>query len=362
MLGKDESGNRPLMGITMGDPGGIGAEVILKALGREESYRVCRPLVIGHPSVLNRDMAMAGVQLDMRLVDRPENGAFEFGCVDVWCPLEVHVDRIVICEVCAEAGKAATEWVIHAVELAIANRIDGIVTAPLNKEAMNLAGYAYAGHTELLAEHSGAGRAYLMLASDRLSVSHATGHIPLHEVPDRLTPELICDVIRLTRDALIGLGAFDPRLAVCGLNPHAGENGLFGREDAEIIRPAVERALSNGWRVDGPLPADTTFLKVYNRIYDGVVAMYHDQGHVPAKLVAFDEAVNITLGLPIVRTSVDHGTAYDIAGKGIARAANMMQAIRVGSKLATRKNNPIRTHKNADERQENQRSTPNTKP
>ena len=343
MLGKDESGYRPLMGITMGDPGGIGAEVILKALGREESYRVCRPLVIGHPNILNRDMAMAGVQLDMRLVDRPENGAFEFGCVDVCCPLEVNLDRIAICEVRAEAGKAATEWVIHAVELAIANRIDGIVTAPLNKEAMNLAGYAYAGHTELLAEHSGAGRAYLMLASDRLSVSHVTGHIPLHEVPDRLTSERICDVIRLTRDALIGLGASDPRLAVCGLNPHAGENGLFGREDAEIIRPAVERALSNGWRVDGPLPADTTFLKVYNRIYDGVVAMYHDQGHVPAKLVAFDEAVNITLGLPIVRTSVDHGTAYDIAGKGIARAANMMQAIRVGSKLAARKKQP---HKN----------------
>ncbi len=337
MLGKDGLDNRPLMGLTMGDPCGIGPEVILKALGREESYRVCRPLVIGHPEILKRDMAMAGVQLDVRMVECPEDGAFECGCVDVWCAVDVDVAQITMGEVCAEAGKAAAEWVIHAVDLAMANRIDGIVTAPLNKEAMNLAGYAYAGHTELLAELSGAGRAYLMLASDRLSVSHVTGHIALHEVPNRLTSDLICEVICLTRDALIALGASAPRLAVCGLNPHAGENGLFGREDAEIIRPAVEKAMSKGWRVDGPLPADTTFFKVYHGIYDGVVAMYHDQGHVPAKLVAFDEAVNVTLGLPIVRASVDHGTAYDIAGKGIARAANMLQAIRVGSKLAVQR-------------------------
>ena len=327
---------RPLMGITMGDPCGIGPEVILKALAREESYRVCKPLVIGHTDILKRDMAMAGVRLDVRVVDRPEDGAFECGCVDVWSPVNVDVDmdQIAMGETCCEAGRAAAEWVIHAVDLAMADRIDGIVTAPLNKEAMNLAGYLYAGHTELLAEKSGAGRAHLMLASDRLTVSHVTGHIALHEVPDRLTVDLICDTVRLTRDVLVGLGKIDPKIAVCGLNPHAGENGLFGSEDAEIIRPAVEKALSKGWRVDGPLPADTTFLKVYNGLYDGVVAMYHDQGHVPAKLVAFDEAVNVTLGLPIVRTSVDHGTAYDIAGKGIAKAVNMLQAIRVGSKLA----------------------------
>ncbi len=325
---------RPLMGIAMGDPCGIGPEVIAKALGREESYRLCKPLVIGHPEILKRDMAVAGVRLDVRVVDQPEEGAFEFGCVDIWCPVAVDVDQIAMGTVCPEAGKAAAEWVIHAVDLAMADRIEGIVTAPLNKEAMNLAGYPYAGHTELLAERTGAGRAYLMLASDRLTVSHVTGHIALHEVPERLTSDLICDVIRLTRDALDHMGASDPRVAVCGLNPHAGEKGLFGREDAEIIRPAVEQVLNKGWRVDGPLPADTTFLKAYNGIYDGVVAMYHDQGHGPAKLVAFDKAVNVTLGLPIVRTSVDHGTAYDIAGKGIAKAENMLQAIRVGSKLA----------------------------
>ena len=334
MLEKDDLDKRPLMGITMGDPCGIGPEVILKALAQEESYRVCKPLVIGHPEILYRDMAMAGVQLDVRVVDRPEDGAFEFGCVDVWCPVDVDMDQIAMGEVCCEAGRAAAEWVIRAVDLAMADRIDGIVTAPLNKEAMNLAGYPFAGHTELLAEKSDAGCAHLMLVSDRMNVSHVTGHIALHEVPDRLTVDLIYDTVRLTRDVLIGMGKSDPRIAVCGLNPHAGENGLFGSEDAEVVRPAVEKALSEGWRVDGPLPADTTFLKAYNGIYDGVVAMYHDQGHVPAKLVAFDEAVNVTLGLPIVRASVDHGTAYDIAGKGIAKAVNMLQAIRVGSKLA----------------------------
>ncbi len=334
MIDNDSLDKRPLMGITMGDPCGIGPEVILKALAHEESYRVCRPLVIGHPEILKRDMGMAGVRLDVRVVDRPEDGAFECGCIDVWCPIDVDVDQIGIGKVCREAGRAAAEWVIHAVDLAMVDRIDGIVTAPLNKEAMNLAGYPYAGHTELLAEKSGTARAHLMLVSDRMNVSHVTGHIALHEVPDRLTVDLIYDTVRLTRDVLVGMGKIDPRVAVCGLNPHAGENGLFGSEDAKIIHPAVEKALSEGWRVDGPLPADTTFLKVYNGLYDGVVAMYHDQGHVPAKLVAFDEAVNVTLGLPIVRASVDHGTAYDIAGKGVAKSVNMLQAIRVGSKLA----------------------------
>lgn len=343
MLENDDLDKRPLMGITMGDPCGIGPEVILKALAREESYRVCKPLVIGHPEILYRDMALVGVRLDVRVVDRPEDGTFEFGCVDVWCPVDVDVDQVEMGEVCCEAGRAAAEWVIRAVDLAMADRIDGIVTAPLNKEAMNLAGYLYAGHTELLAEKSGAGRAHIMLVSERMTVSHVTGHIALHEVPDRLSSGLIYDTVRLTRDVLVGMGKPDPRVAVCGLNPHAGENGLFGGEDAEIVRPAVEKAVDKGWRVDGPLPADTTFLKVYNGIYDGVVAMYHDQGHVPAKLVAFDEAVNVTLGLPIVRASVDHGTAYDIAGKGVAKAVNMLQAIRVGSKLAIQRRERRRT-------------------
>ena len=225
---------------------------------------------------------------------------------------------------------------IHAVDLAMADRIDGIVTATFEQGSDESGGLFYMRVIRSCWLRKRAQVAHIscwyLIA---MNVSHVTGHIALHEVSDRLTVNLICDTIRLTRDVLIGMGKSDPKVAVCGLNPHAGENGLFGSEDAEIIHPAVEKALSKGWRVDGPLPADTTFLKVYNGLYDGVVAMYHDQGHVPAKLVAFDEAVNVTLGLPIVRASVDHGTAYDIAGKGVAKAVNMLQAIRVGSKLAT---------------------------
>ena len=329
--------DRPLLGITMGDACGVGPEVILKALAHQEMYEICRPVVIGLADFLLRDMAIAGVDLNIQVVDKPEDGQFVCGIVDVWQPIDVNVAKVHIAKVCPEAGRAAAEWVMAAIDLALANRIDGIVTAPLNKDAMNKAGYDYAGHTELLAERTGSPIAHLMLASERMNVSHVTGHIPLSEVTKRLNTELIYNTILLTRDALIGMGRKNPKLAICGVNPHAGENGLFGHEDAEVIVPAVERAKKNGWLVDGPLPGDTVFFKVYDGRYDGAVAMYHDQGHAPAKLVAFDDAVNVTLGLPIVRASVDHGTAFDIAGKGIAKVVNMLQTIRVGAQLANQR-------------------------
>lgn len=325
---------RPLLGVTMGDACGVGPEVILKALAHEEVYKICRPVVIGQIDFLKRDMSIAGVDLDIHVVNKPEDGQFNCGVVDVWQPIAVDVSQVTLAKVCPEAGRAAAEWAMAAIDLAMADRIDGIITAPLNKEAMNLAGYDYAGHTELLAERTGAPIAHLMLASERMNVSHVTGHIPLAEVTKRLNTDLIYNTILLTRDALIGMGRENPRLAICGVNPHAGESGLFGHEDAEVIVPAVERAQKNGWLVDGPLPGDTVFFKVYDGRYDGAVAMYHDQGHAPAKLVAFDDAVNVTLGLPIVRASVDHGTAFDIAGQGIAKVVNMLQTIRVGTKLA----------------------------
>jgi 4-hydroxythreonine-4-phosphate dehydrogenase len=328
---------RPLLGITMGDACGVGPEVILKALAHREVYEICRPVVIGLADFLLRDMAIAGVDLDIQVVEEPESGQFVCGVVDVWQPIAVDVLQVQLAKVCPEAGRAAAEWVMAGIDLALANRIDGIVTAPLNKEAMNKAGYDYAGHTELLAERTGSPIAHLMLASERMNVSHVTGHIPLAEVTKRLNTELIYNTIVLTREALIGMGRENPKLAICGVNPHAGENGLFGLEDAKMILPAVERAQKNGWLVDGPLPGDTVFFKVYDGRYDGAVAMYHDQGHAPAKLVAFDDAVNVTLGLPIVRASVDHGTAFDIAGQGIAKVVNMLQTIRVGAQLANQR-------------------------
>lgn len=329
--------DRPLLGITMGDACGVGPEVILKALAHREVYEICRPVVIGLADFLLRDMAIAGVDLDIQVVEEPESGQFVCGVVDVWQPIAVDVLQVQLAKVCPEAGRAAAEWVMAGIDLALANRIDGIVTAPLNKEAMNKAGYDYAGHTELLAERTGSPIAHLMLASERMNVSHVTGHIPLAEVTKRLNTELIYNTIVLTREALIGMGRENPKLAICGVNPHAGENGLFGLEDAKMILPAVERAQKNGWLVDGPLPGDTVFFKVYDGRYDGAVAMYHDQGHAPAKLVAFDDAVNVTLGLPIVRASVDHGTAFDIAGQGIAKVVNMLQTIRVGAQLANQR-------------------------
>ncbi|MBT3605383.1 MAG: 4-hydroxythreonine-4-phosphate dehydrogenase PdxA [Candidatus Latescibacteria bacterium] len=325
---------RPLLGVTMGDACGVGPEVILKALAHKEMYEICRPFVIGHTEFLKRDMAIAKVDLDIQIIDQPQDGQFQCGVVDIWQPIDVDASKVEIAKVCPEAGRAAAEWVMAAIDLAMTNEIDGIVTAPLNKEAMNLAGYDYAGHTELLAERTGAPIAHLMLASERMNVAHVTGHIPLNEVTQRLNTDLIYNTIELMRNALVAMGRENPKLAICGVNPHAGENGIFGKEDAEVIVPAVTRAQANGWLVDGPLPGDTVFFKVYDGRYDGAVAMYHDQGHAPAKLVAFDDAVNVTLGLPIVRASVDHGTAFDIAGQGIAKVVNMLQTIRVGTQLA----------------------------
>lgn len=324
----------PILGITMGDVCGVGPEVIAKAFVRDDLYQLCRPLVIGDAYALEDACRTVGANLEIRAIDAPEEATFEPGTVDVMNPLTLDPASWEKGQVRADAGRAAAEWVIEAVNLAVADRIDGIVTAPLNKEAMNLAGYVYPGHTELLAERAGGHDVRLMLASERMSVAHVTGHVALHEVPERLTQKRVYDTIVMIRDALVKMGKPSPKLAVTGLNPHAGENGLFGEEDELIIRPAVEQGREMGWEIDGPLPADTTYFKAYDGQYDGVVAMYHDQGHAPMKLVAFDTAVNVTLGLPIVRTSVDHGTAFDIAGTGTAKEGNLIHAVRVGARLA----------------------------
>jgi 4-hydroxythreonine-4-phosphate dehydrogenase len=318
----------------MGDACGIGPEVILKALGHSEVYRLCRPMVIGHPGLLEDCLSNLGANLEVREVNSPEEAECEWGTVDVLSPIELDTSKIHQSEVCPEAGRGAVEWVVTAVDLAVAGRIDGIVTAPLNKEAMNLAGFKYAGHTELLGERAGGHDVRLMLASEKLNVVHVTGHVALADVPERLTEDRVYDTIVLLDRALKDMDRATQRIAVCGLNPHAGESGLFGNEDSEVIQPAVDRALAAGIEAIGPLPADTVFFKAYDGIFDGVVAMYHDQGHAPAKLVAFDKAVNVTLGLPIVRVSVDHGTAFDIAGKGIADETNMLHTLRLGAKLA----------------------------
>ena len=321
---------RPLLAVTMGDPCGIGAEVIAGALARDEPWRVCRPLVVGDAGLLRRH---AGRARAVVAVTVPQDLPDDDRVLPVWEPIAVDIGALRPGQVCREGGRAAVAWVCAAVDLALAGDVAGLVTGPLNKEAMHLTGYPWAGHTELLAARTGARSVRMLLAAERLKVVHVTTHVALRDVPGRLDAERVDDTIRLGGQALVDLGCPRPRIGVAGLNPHAGESGLFGDEDEAVLGPAVARARAAGWDAVGPLPADTLFQRAHAGQFDLVVAMYHDQGHIPIKLVAFAEAVNITLGLPIVRTSVDHGTAFDRAWKGIANPESMLEAIHVAVRM-----------------------------
>ncbi|GEM_PF-4996 len=324
----------PLLAITMGDICGIGPEVIAKALAREEVYRRCRPLVIGHRPALKAALRFASRPLSIRPVASPSEGRFLPGTIDLLDPGGVDLSDAQIGQVCPSAGRAAVACVFRAADLALSGEVDGVVTAPLNKEAMNLAGFPYAGHTELLAERTGAATSRMMLATETFRIVHVTTHIALRDVPQRVTVDRILKTLDLAHEALLDLGIERPKIVVAGINPHCGEGGMFGDEDMRTVAPAVQQARERGWDVIGPLSPDTVFGRAYRGEFDAVIAMYHDQGHVPMKLVAFAEAVNVTLGLPIVRTSVDHGTAFDIAGRGIADETNMLAAIRLAARLA----------------------------
>ncbi|MBM3263580.1 MAG: 4-hydroxythreonine-4-phosphate dehydrogenase PdxA, partial [candidate division Zixibacteria bacterium] len=315
--GQAETKERPLLGITIGDPNGVGPEIIAKILAMPDIYAICRPLVIGHAGVMRRDICFAGRPLDVHRVVSPDEGKYCSGTVDVLEVHEIDVEKLIPGTVQAEAGKLAVEAVIAAARLAMTGEIQAIVTAPLNKEAMNLAGYHYAGHTELLADLTETKKYRLTLATDGMLVSHVTTHVSLRQAIERLSEEGILDTVEIIGGALRRMGVRQPRIAVCGLNPHAGEGGMFGDEEIRIITPALEKGRAAGWNLLGPLPPDTVFMRARRGDFDGIVGMYHDQGHIPVKAVAFDRSVNVTLGLPIVRTSVDHGTAFDIAGKGV---------------------------------------------
>ncbi|MXX02500.1 MAG: 4-hydroxythreonine-4-phosphate dehydrogenase PdxA [Gemmatimonadetes bacterium] len=336
--GSDE---RPVIGITLGDPNGVGPEVIVKILSQEWVFELCRPLVIGHDEVIRRALPLArtGSCLDIHPIEHPEAGLFRHGTIDVMNAqeAELEIDSLVPGRVQSEAGRLAVESVKRAARMAMDGYIAAMVTAPINKEAMSLAGYAYAGHTELLAEITGTKRFRLALAFDGILVSHATTHVSLRDAIDRLSEDEILITLDLVGNALAGMGVAAPRIAVCGLNPHAGEGGLFGNEEIRIIAPAIEKARekagARGWRITGPLPPDTVFMRARKGDFDGIIGMYHDQGHIPVKAIAFDRTVNVTLGLPIIRTSVDHGTAFDIAGKGIADAGNLGEALRMAVSL-----------------------------
>ncbi len=319
----------------MGDPAGIGAEIILKALQQRDIYLICRPLVVGDRRILSRALSWLGSPvLEMESVGQPSEAHFQAGVISVLDIRNANPRDCPVGKLSAASGKAAVEYVFKACDLALAGEVDAVVTAPLNKEAMHLGGFNYPGHTELLAARTGAGKVSMLLIGPKLRVVHVSTHVSLEEAIRRVTPMRVEEVIDLAQRACLALGIPHPRIAVAGLNPHAGEAGLFGDQETTQIMPAVLAARARGLQVSDPQPPDTVFLRTVKGEFDIVVAMYHDQGHIPMKLLAFDEGVNVSFGLPIIRTSVDHGTAFDIAGKGIARPDSMLAAIKVAVQMA----------------------------
>ncbi len=318
-----------VIAVTLGDPTGIGPEVVAKAFAGGAP----RAVVVGDAGVLRRAADVGSVALEVNPVETVADARFAPGCVDVIAATDLPSD-LPFGAVDARGGAAAHEYVRRAVELALAGEVQAIATAPLNKEALRLAGFQHPGHTELLAELTGTRDYAMMLVTDELRVVHVSTHVPLREAIERVKADRELIAIRLADGALRRLGFDAPRVAVAGLNPHAGESGLFGAEDREEIAPAVEAARAEGIDASGPWPPDTVFMQARRGHFDVVVVQYHDQGHIPIKLMGFDTGVNVTVGLPFPRTSVDHGTAFDIAGTGRAEDASMRAALELAAALA----------------------------
>jgi 4-hydroxythreonine-4-phosphate dehydrogenase len=326
--------SRPIIAITMGDAAGVGPEIVMKALALGEMYALCRPLVVGDAGVLARAGQMLGLRVDLRPIADVKAAHFESGGIDVLDLANVDLARLKVGEVSAMAGRAAVEYVLMAGQLALAGEVQAVATAPLNKEAMQLGGYDYIGHTEILADLTATPHCTTMLITGSLRVVHVTRHLPLRQVAESITRERVLETIQLTAEGLPAMGVVEPRLGVAALNPHGGEGGLLGREEIEEIGPAVEAAQALGIDARGPYPADSIFFRAIAGEFDAVVAMYHDQGHIPVKTHGFDRSVTVTLGLPIVRTSVDHGTAFDIAWQGLANPQSLIEAIKLAAEMA----------------------------
>jgi 4-phospho-D-threonate 3-dehydrogenase / 4-phospho-D-erythronate 3-dehydrogenase len=329
--------SKPVVGITMGDAAGIGPEIIVRALADPAMYAMARPLVIGDAKILERADRLVATGLAVNRVPSPAAAGYQAGTVDC-LDLDLLPAGLPFGQLSAAAGDAAFRFVARAVELARAGAIDAICTAPLNKEALHQAGHRYPGHTEILAELTGTRDCAMMLTAKALRVIHVTTHLGLVDAVAAITPERVYRVIKLADATLRRAGVERPRIAVCGINPHAGEHGLFGHgEDEAQVLPGVERARAEGIDARGPLPADTVFFRAGRGDFDAEVAMYHDQGHTPVKVLGLEAGVNITVGLPIIRTSVDHGTAFDIAGRGSADPASLKEAIRQAALLAPKR-------------------------
>ncbi|HKK90510.1 MAG TPA: 4-hydroxythreonine-4-phosphate dehydrogenase PdxA [Desulfobacteraceae bacterium] len=326
---------RPVIGITMGDPVGIGPEILVSALEDPDLYERCRPVVIGDPAIMASALTLKHSALDLNRVESPEQGDYRHGTIDLLALSALAPGRARPGVPTAETGKAMLSYITAAVDLAVRGDIAAVATCPITKTALKMAESEFHGHTELIASRTGTDQYAMMLAGDTLRVVLVTIHIPVAEVPGQLSAEKILDTIRITDNALkTRFNIARPLIAVAGLNPHAGEESMFGREEAEIIGPALDSAEKEGFSVTGPLPPDTLFYHAAKGKYDAVVCMYHDQGLIPFKMLHFEDGVNTTIGLPIIRTSVDHGTAYDIAWQGTAHATSLKAAVKLAAAQA----------------------------
>lgn len=341
--------SKPLIALTMGDVSGIGPEVIARACGNNSVCEISQPIVVGHPDILSRALKLIGSEKTIVQIESPADiGSIESRESDLlcWNPGNANAPSVEPGKIAPQAGQAAYDYLTATAHAALVGQIDGITTAPLNKAALRKAGLNYPGHTEILAEVCRVKQFAMMLylpvgeivhAPNGLGVAHVTLHTSIRSVPDLLSEEKILETIELIHAFMCEMGCPQPRIGVSALNPHAGETGLFGDEETRLIAPAVARAEQSNINATGPFPADTLFRRAVQGEFDGVAAMYHDQGHIAFKLIGFDRAVNVTLGLPIVRTSPSHGTAFDIAWQGKADPAGMIEAIRVAAQLATQK-------------------------
>jgi 4-hydroxythreonine-4-phosphate dehydrogenase len=317
--------------ITLGDPAGVGPEIIIKAISSPEILAICTPIVIGDRIAVEEALCILDLPWKIKNINSPEESQSDKETIEI---IDMKfLKKFITGKPDADNGKACAGYIRKAVELAVNKEVDAIVTAPISKESLNIAGLKWPGHTEMLAEFTATKDYAMMLAGGNIKVVLATIHTSLRSVPDLITKENVLKTIFLAKKACEMLGITNPKIAVAGLNPHAGENGMFGDEESKIIIPAIDEAKKQGTPVTGPYPPDTIFYKAYKGEIDIVVCMYHDQGLIPLKMVAFEQGVNITVGLPIIRTSPDHGTAYDIAWKGIANPSSMIEAIKMAVKL-----------------------------
>ena len=335
----------PILAITMGDPAGVGPEIIAMSLAQHAPYEICRPLVVGDAAMMELGVKSAKVNLKVRAIATVAEAQFEEGTIDIIDLKLIDPATFAYGQVSAQCGHAAFEAVRTAIELAMKGEVDGTVTAPLNKEALHVAGHNFAGHTEIYAHYTDTKKYAMLLADDKLRVIHVSTHVSLREACERAKKERVIAVTELIMGACKSFGIENPKIGIAGLNPHAGEGGLFGDEEIHEIIPAVEEMQARGWNVEGPVPPDSLFSRARSGQFDGCVAMYHDQGHIAFKVGGFEwdrqtqrmvavKGVNITLGLPIIRVSVDHGTAFDVAGKGIANPDALLMSIEYAALMA----------------------------